>query len=75
MEKFKCECGFIISVEFSEGENERDVPCGACYWEEWEDKILASHFDEEKQKDVVDDRELIKHQHGNMIHCIKGSGI
>jgi len=36
MEKFKCGCGFIISVEFSEKEISRDVPCGGCYYEEWD---------------------------------------
>lgn len=75
MEKFKCECGFVISVEFSENEKQRIVPCGLCYYEEWEDKILSTHFDSVKGVDVVDSREHIKHSHGNMITCVKGQGI
>lgn len=75
MEKFKCECGFIIDVEFSEKETERNIPCGLCYYEEWEDKILSSVFDSSKGVDVVNSREQIKHTYGKIINCVKGKGI
>jgi hypothetical protein len=77
MEKFKCSCGFEINVDWNEGETERLVPCGGCYFEEFENKILKSHTEivNDKEIEVVEEREYIKHENGLRILCVKGKGI
>jgi hypothetical protein len=57
----KCECGFIPLIEWENDETERNIPCGACYWEEW------------VYNESIGETEKISH--GNIIHCVKGEGI
>jgi hypothetical protein len=77
MEKFKCKCGFEINVDWNEGETSKTIPCGACYFEEFEDRILKSHSEivNDKEVVIVDEREYIKHENGLKILCEKGKGI